>query len=230
LARLALVAMSGGCEATLRAARRPRRRAVVAGLALASAALLCLSVAAGAAGAAGATAGAPNAGPSVGSPGSPQSQEALRRAAAAAAAAAGTATGAKLKLPNGATTTGPAVGAGSGAAGSNGARTGISSPTRTPPATVYTGPIRPSLLGNGALGRSAVGAKRASAKSGTSTVAIVIGALGALLVLACGAWALARRRAYEPHWWLSLQHSLGEAGYRTSSTWSEFSDWARRGG
>jgi hypothetical protein len=95
---------------------------------------------------------------------------------------------------------------------------------------VYTGPIRPSQLGNGTLGRTGVGARRASAKSGTSSVAIVVGALGALLVLAAAAWALARRRAYEPHWWLSLQHSLGEAGYRTSSTWAEFSDWARRGG
>jgi hypothetical protein len=227
-----LIAMSGGWKTLWSAALQYRRRAAAASLALASAALACLSVAAGAAGAAGVTAGAANGGPSVGSPGSAQSQEALKRAAvlAAEAAAAGTTTAAKLKSPNGATTTGPAVGAGNGVAGSNGARPGISAPLRTPPATVYTGPIRPSQLGSGALGRTAAGAKRTPAKGGTSTVAIVIGALGALLVLACGAWALARRRAYEPHWWLSLQHSLGEAGYRTSSTWSEFSDWARRGG
>jgi hypothetical protein len=114
---------------------------------------------------------------------------------------------------------------------STAARPAVTSTTPVaPPARVYTGPIQPSQLGNGALGRTGAGAKRSAAKSGTSTAAIVIGVLGALLVLAAAAWALARRRAYEPHWWLSLQHSLGEAGYRTSSTWAEFSDWARRGG
>jgi hypothetical protein len=57
----------------------------------------------------------------------------------------------------------------------------------------------------------------------------VIAALGALLLLGCAAWALARRRAIEPHWWLSLRHSMAEAGYRMSATWSEFTDWARLG-
>jgi hypothetical protein len=63
----------------------------------------------------------------------------------------------------------------------------------------------------------------------SSTLAIVVGVLGALLLLACGAWALARRRGVEPHWWLSLRHSVAEAGYRVSGTWAEFTDWARLG-
>jgi hypothetical protein len=74
---------------------------------------------------------------------------------------------------------------------------------------------------------------RASAQApgtgGVSALAIVIGALGALLALACAAWALARRRAFEPHWWLSMRHSLAEARWRVSGTWAEFADWVRLG-
>ena len=35
--------------------------------------------------------------------------------------------------------------------------------------------------------------------------------------------------AVEPRWWLSFQHTTAEAGYRASSTWAEFTDWARLG-
>jgi hypothetical protein len=62
-----------------------------------------------------------------------------------------------------------------------------------------------------------------------STGAIVIAALAALLALACLAWGLARRRAFEPRWWLSLRHAVAEAGLRTSETLAEFADWARLG-
>jgi hypothetical protein len=57
----------------------------------------------------------------------------------------------------------------------------------------------------------------------------VIAAAGASLALACAAWGLARRRAVEPHWWLSFQHAMAEARYRASATWAEFTDWARLG-
>jgi len=62
-----------------------------------------------------------------------------------------------------------------------------------------------------------------------SAGAIVIAALAALLALACLAWALARRRAYEPRWWLSLRHAVAEAGFRASAMWAEFADWLRLG-
>ena len=62
-----------------------------------------------------------------------------------------------------------------------------------------------------------------------SAGAIALAALGALVVLACAAWGLARTLAYEPHWTLSLRHSLAEAGFRASATWAEFADWARLG-
>jgi hypothetical protein len=62
-----------------------------------------------------------------------------------------------------------------------------------------------------------------------STGAIAIAVVAALLVLACLGWALARRRAFEPHWLLSLRHAMAEAGFRASATWAEFADWVRLG-
>jgi hypothetical protein len=62
-----------------------------------------------------------------------------------------------------------------------------------------------------------------------STAAIIVAIVAALLALGCAAWGLARRRAFEPHWLLSLRHAMAEAGFRMSATWAEFADWARLG-
>jgi hypothetical protein len=68
-----------------------------------------------------------------------------------------------------------------------------------------------------------------STGGGVSTSAIAIAAVAGVVALTCLAWAIARRRAFEPHWLLSLRHSLAEAGYRASETWGEFADWVRLG-
>ena len=73
------------------------------------------------------------------------------------------------------------------------------------------------------------GASRGHGSGRLSTAAIVLAAVAALLALCALAWALARSQAYEPRWWQSLRHSLAEAGFRASATWSEFADWARLG-
>jgi hypothetical protein len=62
-----------------------------------------------------------------------------------------------------------------------------------------------------------------------STEAIVIAAIAALLALLCLLWAIARRRAFEPQWMLSLRHAMAEAGLHASETWAEFVDWVRLG-
>jgi hypothetical protein len=62
-----------------------------------------------------------------------------------------------------------------------------------------------------------------------STAAIAAVVLAVVLVLACIVWALARRRAFEPHWLLSLRHAIAEAGFRLSATCAEFADWLRLG-
>jgi hypothetical protein len=97
---------------------------------------------------------------------------------------------------------------------------GSSAPALSSPSTSVPGqtalPVRPARSARSRHGHLTAGA-------------IVIAALAALLVLACAAWALARRRAYEPRWWLSLRHALAEAGFRASATWAEFTDWLRLG-
>jgi hypothetical protein len=103
--------------------------------------------------------------------------------------------------------------------------------TTTPGATTttLTVPSSPGITSGQAASPTRA---RASSRAGDhplSTGAIVIAALGALLALACAAWGLARRRAFEPHWWLSLRHAMAEAGFRASATWAEFADWVRLG-
>jgi hypothetical protein len=75
------------------------------------------------------------------------------------------------------------------------------------------------------------GAARAPKGGGKriSTGAALGAVLAALLALGAAGWALARSRAYEPSWVLSLGHSLAEARFRVSATLAELSDWARLG-
>ena len=100
--------------------------------------------------------------------------------------------------------------------------TGTAQTQRTTP------PRTPALVGAPASANPTPQTPR-HASGHISTLAIVIAAVGALLALACAAWGIARRRAVEPHWWLSFQHAIAEARYRASATWAEFTDWARRG-
>jgi hypothetical protein len=116
-------------------------------------------------------------------------------------------------------TTGPAGGATTGPAG---ASTG-------PAAGGSTTPSRPPALVGAPASANPTPQTPRHGSGHISTLAIVIAAIGALLALACAAWGLARRRAVEPHWWLSFQHAIAEARYRASATWAEFTDWARRG-
>lgn len=113
-------------------------------------------------------------------------------------------------------------------------------PATTVPTTLATTPTVPTTRlatpGSSAvnpLNRAAPNARlRARNSSGSghvSTEAVVLAAIAALLLLACAAWAFARSRAYEPHWSVSMRHAMAEAGFRTSATWAEFTDWARLG-
>jgi hypothetical protein len=62
-----------------------------------------------------------------------------------------------------------------------------------------------------------------------STWAVAAVAIAAIVVVCCLGWGIVRMTAFEPRWMQSLRHSLAEAGFRTSATWAEFSDWARLG-
>jgi|SRR6185436_5143442 len=58
---------------------------------------------------------------------------------------------------------------------------------------------------------------------------IALVAAGALLLLALLLWTAARLRGWDPPWAARVRHGWGEAGFRTTSTWSEFTDWLRLG-
>lgn len=64
-----------------------------------------------------------------------------------------------------------------------------------------------------------------------STRPLVLGAiaLGALLLLALLTWGWARLRGWDSQWSARARHAWGEAGYRVTTTWAEFTDWLRLG-
>jgi len=111
-----------------------------------------------------------------------------------------------------------------------GATPGTTPGTAAPGAAASTPPV--STPATSAAQPAAPAQGRTTAKKGDrslSTGAIVIAALAALLVLVCAAWGIARLTAFEPRWSISLRHSMAEAGFRVSATWSEFTDWVRLG-
>jgi hypothetical protein len=120
---------------------------------------------------------------------------------------------------------GAAAGTGAGAA----AGTGTPTITYAPPATSQPGTpakaVPSSTTSTSATARHAP--RRAS--SSTSAAAIALAIIALLLALAAAAWGIARSQAYEPRWTVSLRHAMAEAGFRASSTWSEFTDWVRLG-
>ncbi|HVF78855.1 MAG TPA: hypothetical protein VNA28_11200 [Solirubrobacteraceae bacterium] len=58
---------------------------------------------------------------------------------------------------------------------------------------------------------------------------IAMAILAGLLALATLTFGLVRWRAWEPAWVDGFRHAVGEAGWRASSTWTEFTDFVRFG-
>ncbi len=106
--------------------------------------------------------------------------------------------------------------------------TGPTGAVTTPTAPVTT-PTAAKLFNSTAVNTRAHAAARSHGSGHVSTEALALAVLAAVLLLACAAWAFARSRAYEPHWLVSMRHAMAEAGFRTSATWAEFTDWARLG-
>lgn len=127
-------------------------------------------------------------------------------------------------------TTGPA-GTGPASTGAAGTTVPAGTPAATAPgvASGTTGPAG-ATGPTGATGLAGVHvAQPPPTSSHLSTGAIVAVVLAALLIVLCLIWGAARWAAYEPRWIVSLRHSLGEANWRLSASWDEFSDWAKLG-
>ncbi len=126
-----------------------------------------------------------------------------------------------------------------------GTRRGVAPPTTTPPATTptQTAPAVPPVVTTPSTTTTAPPpASTAPAPAAAAPVQpsapqerdrtpllVALVALGALLLLALLLWGWARMRGWDPRWAARMRHSWGEAGYRATSTWSEFTDWLRLG-
>lgn len=120
------------------------------------------------------------------------------------------------------TTTTPAAQA-TGTTGTAGSSSGVPPSGASGPTTIAPSRVAPGTTSLGVRRRATHKSKR------LSSTAIVLAALGALLLLVCSIWAAVRWLAFEPRWSSSMMYSLREASYHASATWAEFSDWARIG-
>ncbi len=116
---------------------------------------------------------------------------------------------------------------GGGSAGISGTST-VTKSTPTPTVTVPAAPVGSQGV-SGVTVTSTTPAATAKSSGKISDAALAIAILAGLIALACLIWAIFRIFALEPHWLLSLRHSLAEGGFRASATWAEFNDWIRLG-
>jgi len=102
-------------------------------------------------------------------------------------------------------------------------------PAATAPSTVTTpGATTTSTVPAPAPASTTPARPPASGGDRTPLVVALIAA-GALLLAALALWGLARSRGWDPPWVARARHAWGEAGFRTTSTWAEFTDWLRLG-
>lgn len=97
----------------------------------------------------------------------------------------------------------------------------------TPTATVPATPVTPTTTAPA----PAQPRQPATTSGGHDRKPLVVAliAAGALVLLALLLWGLGRSRGWDPVWSARMRHAWGEAGFRTTSTWAEFTDWLRLG-
>jgi len=104
-------------------------------------------------------------------------------------------------------------------------------PVTTPPVTTETAPatVAPSPTTTTTTTATTAPAAASTPERDRTPLLIALIAAGALVLLGLLAWALSRARGWDPAWAARTRHAWGEAGFRTSSTWAEFTDWLRLG-
>jgi hypothetical protein len=105
-------------------------------------------------------------------------------------------------------------------------------PVTTPPVTTQTAPVVPAVTTTTPTTTAPAPAVTQPAAGGTrdrTPLVVALIAAGALVLLALVLLGLARMRGWDPVWAARMRHGWGEAGFRTTSTWSEFTDWLRLG-
>lgn len=107
--------------------------------------------------------------------------------------------------------------------------------TTTPSVTTQTAPAVPAATTpTTPTTATAPTATQPAAAGGThahdrTPLLVALIAAGVLVLLALLLWGWARMRGWDPGWIRRVRHGWGEAGFRTTSTWSEFTDWLRLG-
>jgi hypothetical protein len=101
-------------------------------------------------------------------------------------------------------------------------------PVTTPPVTTQTAPAVPAATTPTAPPAATQPAATTQEHDRTPLVIAPIAA-GGLMLLMLLLWGLTRMRGWDPAWVARMRHGWGEAGFRTTSTWSEFTDWLRLG-
>ncbi|HEX4807241.1 MAG TPA: hypothetical protein VFU94_15180 [Conexibacter sp.] len=107
-----------------------------------------------------------------------------------------------------------------------------STPATAPPATTPTTATAPATTTPAPATTAPAPAQPAAAGSSQNDrtpLIVALIALGALLLAALALWGLAQTRGWDPPWVARMRHAWGEAGFRTTSTWTEFTDWLRLG-
>jgi cell division septation protein DedD len=102
-------------------------------------------------------------------------------------------------------------------------------PVTTPPVTTQTAPAVPSTTTPTTTTAPAPASAQPATERDRTPLVIALIAVGALVLLLLLIWGLARMRGWDPPWFARMRHGWGEAGFRTTSTWSEFTDWLRLG-
>ena len=126
-----------------------------------------------------------------------------------------------------------ATGAGSGNSGGGGGSSAAAAAVNPPANTVKAPPTptaqptpAPAVI---AAEPIAIAARATDPATDAPFPVLALAILAGLFALAGLVVALARWRGWEPAWADGFRHAAGEAGWRASSTWAEFTDFVRLG-
>jgi hypothetical protein len=96
-----------------------------------------------------------------------------------------------------------------------------------PPPTPGTAPTAaPEIAARDAIG---IAARASEPATDAPFPLLALAVLAGLLALGTLTFGVVRWRAWEPAWTYRFRHAAGEAGWRASSTWAEFTDFVRFG-
>jgi hypothetical protein len=102
-------------------------------------------------------------------------------------------------------------------------------PPSAPRAAVIAPPPAPPVSAGTAIPATAIALGPLSAPTGAGIPAPIwtLAIAGLVLALGAGLAVVWRLRGWDPVWAAGARHSFGEAGYRVSGAWADFTDWVR---